>query len=330
MKTLLLSKKNVEKLLTMKDTIEAVKHAFMSFNKNLVKQPPIVSIEIPEEMGEIDIKCGYSEEEALIAVKSATGFKQNKELYNMPFIFAAINLFDSKTGYPICYMDGSLITGYRTGAAGGVAAQCLARKDSNVVGMIGTGSQAKMQAAALVEVLPIEVIKVFGETIEDMIAYKNAIEESLNVIVTICQTIEEAVIDADIIVTTTPSKTALIKKEWIKPGTHINAIGADMEGKQELDPRIFEGSRIVADSIRQCVERGEIQNPIREGIITEEDIHCEIGEILLGLKQGRVDEQEITIFDTTGMSVQDIFTASSIYKCAVEKGIGDWLEDFNL
>jgi len=329
MNTLLLSKNDVHNLITMKDTIDAVKRAYMSFNKSLVLQPPIVSMEIPENKGEIDIKSGYSAEEGLIAVKCATGFGDNKK-ENLPFLFATINLFDSKTGYPVCYMDGSLITGFRTGAAGGIAAQCLARKDSRLVGVIGTGTQARMQVAALLEVMPIDTVRVHGESYEEMVCYKDAIEAAYGVKVITCEDIKEAVIYSDIIVTATTSKKALINSAWVKPGTHINAIGADMEGKQELDPMLFKNAKIVADSISQCIERGEIQNPIKEGIIKREDIHCEIGEILLGTKSGRTDGQEITIFDATGMSVQDISTASSIYRVAQSKGIGQCISNFNL
>jgi ornithine cyclodeaminase/alanine dehydrogenase len=314
----------------MKDAIEAVKQGYMSYNNGMILQPPIVSIEIPENKGEIDIKAGYSREEEIIAVKSAAGFIDNQKLHNMPFIFATISLFHSITGYPICYMDGSLITGYRTGAAGAVAAQCLARKNSSTVGMIGTGAQAKMQVAALIEILPIKTVMVHGETYKDMITYKNAMESSFSISVNICDTAEAAVSNADIIVTATPSRTALLQKSWIKPGTHINAIGADMTGKQELEPDIFINAKIVADSIEQCIERGEIQNPIKAGLIKKEDIYGEIGEILLGRKEGRIDDQEITIFDATGMSAQDIFTASAIYRKATTDNIGIWLDNFNL
>ncbi len=330
MKTLLLSKKEVQGLLTMKDAIEAVREAYMAFNKGRFIQPPIMSIEMPAINAEIDFKAGYYEDTGVVAIKSAPGWFDNMSRRGLPFIFATINLFDPETGYPACYMDGSLITYYRTGAAGAVAAACLARRDSSTVGMIGTGMQAEMQIMALAEVMPIRIVKVHGETDAFMQNYKERIEAKLPLRVIPCGTAREAVADADIIVTATPSTKPLVKSEWIKPGTHINAIGSDTAGKQELYADVFKGAKIINDSIAQCVARGETRNAILAGVINERDIYGEIGEILLGAKDGRADDEEITIFDSTGMSAQDILTASAVYEKARRMGVGTVLEDFNL
>lgn len=330
MRTLLLSKKEVQALLTMKETIEAVREAYRAFNKNRFIQPPIMSIEMPAINAEIDFKAGYYEDTGVVAIKSASGWFDNASRHNLPFIFATINLFDPETGYPVCYMDGSLITYYRTGAAGAVAAACLARKDSSTVGVIGTGMQAEMQVMALAEVLPVKTVRVHGETDAFMRNYREKIEVRLPLEVVPCRTAQEAVADADIVVTATPSTKPLVRAEWIKPGAHINAIGSDAVGKQELYADVFKGAKIVNDSIAQCVARGETRNAILAGAISEEDIYGEIGEILLGMKDGRTGDAEITIFDSTGMSAQDILTASAVYDKARRLGVGTVLEDFNL
>jgi len=325
METLLLNQQEVSELLNMPDAIKAVEEAYKAYNLNKVQQPPIVSIDVAEHKGEIDIKACYSGISGMTSVKTAVGYWNNPEAYGLPTLLATICLFDGKTGYPVCIMDGRLITEYRTGAAGAVSAKVLARKDSKTVGVIGAGSQARMQLRALAEVLTIETVKVWSRSKEKLAGYKSDIEALLGINVVICDVPEESVAEADIVVTATPGKKAIILKDWIEKGTHIIAVGADMEGKQEIDPEIFSGAKIVVDSIDQCTLKGETQNPIKAGIISAKDIHAEIGEVLLGKKPGRVNDDEITIFDTTGMGVQDNTTAKIIYDWAVEKGLGQYL-----
>ena len=237
-------------------------------------------------------------------------------------MLATIMLLDGKTGYPLCIMDGSLITGYRTGAAGGLSARLLARKDSKKVAIIGAGNQARLQLKAICEVLNIESVKIWDTNTELLVAYKEEISKSLNLLVEICETAKDAVIDADIIVTTTPSKNMIVKDEWIKEGTHIIAIGADMAGKQELDTKIFRRAKIYVDSISQCVERGETRNSIMSGDIKISDIYAELGEVLLERKQARDNDTQVTIFDATGMGIQDNTLADLIYNKALSMGIG--------
>ena len=157
-------------------------------------------------------------------------------------------------------------------------------------------------------------------------SYLSDMENELDCRLSAVDSPELAVRNADIIITTTPGKTPIIKKDWVRPGTHIIAVGADMEGKQELDTALFQQAKIVVDNLEQCIARGEVQNPLRQGIIRRGDIHCEIGEILLGYKPGRVNETEITIFDTTGMAVQDNVTASKIYERALANQLGEYYD----
>ncbi len=322
METLILSKQDVGMLINMKDAITSVEQAYTDYCSNRVIQPPIVSIEDEENNGELDIKTCYSKSNQFISIKSASGYWDNPKVYNLPTMLATIMLIDGKTGYPLCIMDGSLITGYRTGAAGGLSARLLARKNSKKVAIIGSGNQARMQLKAICEVLNIESVKVWDTNTELLAAYKEEISKSLNLLVETCEIAKDAVIDADIIVTTTPSKNMIVKDEWIKEGTHIIAIGADMAGKQELDPKIFSRSKIYVDSISQCVERGETRNAIMSGDIKTTDIYAELGEILLKDKQGRDNDTQVTIFDATGMGIQDNTLADLIYNKALSMGIG--------
>lgn len=323
MKTLILNQNEVKSLMNMKDTIEEVESAYKSFNSGEVVQPPIQSIVLPELNAETDIKSSYSKATNMTCVKSAPGYWDNRKKYDMPTIFATIGLFDGNNGFPVCVMEASLITGIRTGAAGGVSVRALARKNSETVGIIGAGNQARMQLRAIKEVLPgIKLVKVWSPIASETEDYRKEMEAELDVRVEAYDLPMPVVVGSDIIVTVTPGNKAIVMDEWVTPGTHICAIGADVEGKQELDVNLFKRAKVVVDSIEQCVSGGETLNAIKAGVFKESDIYGEIGEVLLGKKAGRTSEEEITIFDSTGMGVQDNATATGIYHRAIEKSIG--------
>ena len=324
MKTLLLKKEEVRSLLKIEAVIASVEEGYKAYSAGKTIQPQIVSIELPEQNGEMDIKAGYSRNTRMISVKCASGFYDNQEKGTFPNSMSTVLLFNGDTGFPVCIMDGSLITGIRTGAAGAVSARLLARKDSKTAAVIGTGEQARMQILALKAVMDIKRVRIFGRSHEKMEAYQKEMSAQTDCHIELCATPEEAVKYADIIITATPSKSPIVKQEWVRPGTHIIAVGADMEGKQELEATLFQNARIVVDHIDQCITRGETQNPLRFGLIEETDIDCEIGQILLDSKKGRTNDQEITIFDMTGMAVQDNITATEIYERALAFQIGTY------
>ncbi|MDM8534608.1 ornithine cyclodeaminase family protein, partial [Clostridiaceae bacterium HSG29] len=248
MNTLLLSRKDVKQLLSMELAIESVKDAYKMFYHKQIEQPPIMSIDIKKHRGEMDIKSCYSLDNETISVKIASGYWNNPKNYSLPTMIAQIVIFDGKSGYPLCIMDGSLITGYRTGAAGGLSASLLARKSSKSIGVIGAGTQARMQVLAIKSVLDIEDVYVYSKDESQLKKYKEDIESSTDIHVHICYNAEDAVRRKDIIITTTPSTKAIVKKDWITNGMHIIAVGADMAGKQELESDIFKDARIFVDS----------------------------------------------------------------------------------
>lgn len=326
MKTLLLSIKDVKQALSMKEVISAVEDGYIAYNARKVQQPDIVSMEMPEYNGETDIKSCYNELNERISVKIASGFYNNGQINDLPTMIGTILLYDGKNGAPLCIMDGSLITGIRTGAAGAISSKMLARKDSKTVAVFGAGGQARMQIYALCEVMNIEEIRVYSEFQEKLTKYKEDIEENTNVKVILCDTPEKAMKGVDIAISTTPSKKYYIDKSLIKPGMHIVAVGADMAGKNEWDPEVFKEAKIVNDSIAQCISRGETRNAIISGVIKETDIYAEIGQLLAGEKPLRESDDEITIFDTTGMGIQDNVTAVMVYEMAKKKGLGEYFE----
>ena len=319
---IILSQNEVKSCLPMSEAIRAVREAYIAFAKGRVKMPPVMHLDVSQYNGEVDIKSGYIEDLGLIGTKIASGFYDNYKL-GLPPGIAVIILMDLKTSMPVAIMDGTYVTAYRTGAAGAVAAKALARKDSNIIGVVGAGTQARMQVLALREVFSLKKIKVWDINTTERDRYVEEMSEQLKIPIEPAEDVKNAVTETDIIVTVTPSRKALVMKEWIQEGVHINAIGADGPGKQELDPFIVKrADKVVVDSLNQCRIIGEIQHALADGLITEDDVYAEIGEILIGEKIGRETSEEITLFDATGLAAQDIAAANIVYKQAKEKGIG--------
>jgi alanine dehydrogenase len=328
-KTLLLKKEEVRGLISMTNVIGAVEEAYKAFNSDQVEQPDYIGMHLPSPGSEIDFKLSHYKANQLISMKTSSGgFAENPTAFGLPSGMGTILLFDARSGALICVMDGSLITGLRTGAAGAVSVKVLARKDARRITSIGTGNQARMQIRAIREVMNIKEIHAWDNSADTLSHYKTDIESEFGIPVVIARSKKEAVEQADILITTTRGKGSLVAADWVRPGTHIVAIGTDQRGKQELDPEVFRNAKVVVDSIAQCSEKGETWHPLDRRIITQHGIHGEIGEILLGRKAGRERDDEVTIFDSTGMAIQDNTTASKIYSNAIENSVGTFLEFF--
>ena len=220
----------------------------------------------------------------------------------------------------------------RTGAAGAVAAKYLSREDSKVAGFVGAGVQARTQLEALLIVRPnLSRIIVYDINKSSMAHFSEEAKTRYGIPAEGVNSVEDAVKNADIVITTTPVRTPIIKAEYIRPGAHINAIGADAPGKQELDTQILKQARTVIDNWEQASHGGEINVALSKGLITREHIYAELGEIVTGEKLGRESEEQITVFDSTGLAIQDISSASEIYKKLIsDKGVASTLEKIEL
>lgn len=321
MTTLLLTKDQVRNLIRMPDVITAVEDAFRAFSGGEVEQPPYMGLHLSQPGAEIDFKACYHAGMEQVSLKASSGgFRDNPGRFGLPNGMGTVLLFDGISGALLCAMDGSLLTGFRTGAAGAVSVRAMARADAQVLAMIGTGNQARMQVRAIREVMGIERIHAWGRSPAGLAAFKADMEADFGLQVVAAGSAQEAVAKADIVVTTTRASGIVLRAGWLRPGTHVVAIGADQAGKQELDPEIFRDARIIADSRVQCLEKGEVQHALRAGIVA--DVHAEIGEVLLGRVPGRQSRDQITIFDSTGMAIQDTTTAALILRLAQERGIG--------
>lgn len=307
--TYLLSRADVEKALAMPEAVEAVEAAFRAYGEGRAQMPPKPYLQF--EKGDLRAMPAYLPDLGMAAVKNVNVHTGNVEL---PTVMGTITLFDPDTGFPLAIMDATYLTAVRTGAASGVAARYLAREDSAVVGFIGAGAQADFQLAGLVTTVPgIEKVLVCDVEPDRSQGFAERSAASYHVEARACA-LAEAVGSADIVTAITPVRQPVIRREHVRPGTHINAIGADAPGKQELEPAILQAAKIVVDNWEQASHGGEINVALSQGLIRREDIYADIGEVVTGRKPGRQHAEEITVFDSTGLAIQDVACAAHVFR----------------
>jgi alanine dehydrogenase len=322
-RTLILSKDIVEGLVDIKESMKVIESAFRSMDKRRSQMPPKIYIHLDKYSGDFRAMPAFLEDQDRCALKWVNVHPDNKSR-GLPSVMAVIILSDPQNGFPLCIMDGTCATNLRTGAAGGVAAKYLARKDSGVIGMVGCGAQAETQLLALKELFAITGVKAWGhkESVSKRFV-KNMRPSGLNI--KIAKDLRSCVEGCDIIITTTPSRKPLVKRKWLKMGVHINAIGADARGKEELEPKILKDAKIVVDSWEQASHSGEINVPLKKGLISKSDICADIGQIVTRKRRGRRNKAEITVFDSTGLAIQDVAISNLIYKTALRRGRGTYI-----
>lgn len=317
----LISQQEVASLLSLEKTIEAVEKAFCQYAQGKAITPPVLSLMIPSQEGEIDAKFCYMDGLAMAGGKLVSFYERNAAK-GLPSVTGTIILLDGSTGELLAVMDGAYITTARTGALGALSAKYLARPNSREVAVIGSGTQARIQIEALRLVLPeITTVRVFSRTRANREAYAKEMQAELGIDVRAVDSVREAVERADIVITTTNAREPLVEDKWLKPGVHIIDIGADGEGMQELDPAIFRRARVFCDSLDQCAIIGELQHPLKEQILTREQV-TELGDVIIGKAPGRQSDDEITVFDSTGVAIQDLAVGHLVYQAAEAGGIG--------
>ena len=329
MKTLLLNKDDVGEVIDLDAVFSAVENGYRSFNSGKVIQPDFMSVELPDSHACIDFKGGLDLDSGYITLKSsAGGYKGNPDL-GLPTGMNTVMLFEANTGALKCVMDGTWITGCRTAAAGAISVKYLAREDAKTLSIIGAGNQARRQLRAILRVRDFTEVRVWNASPDALDAYVREMSAETGFDIRKCATAEEAVRAADVVVTTTRAhRGPIVQRDWLKPGTHVVAIGSDMPDKQELSVDIFKDAKVVNDSVDLCVKYGDTHHAVEQGVIGREDIHAEIGDIILGKKAGRENPDEITVFDSVGMAIQDTATVAMLYRAAVEKGLGSEYEFF--
>ena len=318
--TLVIPRSVIEQIFDMESGLKVVEEAFRQHGLGKARMPSKIYLDIPEYNGDFRAMPAFIPDLKAAGLKWVNSHADNPER-GYPTVMAVLVLNDPETAWPLAIMDATYITMMRTGAGGGVAAKYLARKDSEVVALVGCGVQAESQLDALQRVLDFKKVTLYDpheaaiKTLTNM--FKGASYEFV-----VTGSVEECVKEADIVVTTTPCRKPVVMKGWLKDGTHINAIGADAAGKQELDPEILKRGKVIVDDFAQACHSGEVNVPLRDQVMRREDIYSSIGEVIAGLKKGRENDSEITIFDSTGLAIQDMGSARFIYEKCVDQGLG--------
>lgn len=311
-KTLLLSRSDVASLLTMEATLAAVEAAFLAHGRGEARMPPKVYLGLESFDGDLRAMPAYVAGAA--GVKWVNSHPHNPERYGLPAVMGLYILSDPATAFPLAIMDATLITAMRTGAAAAIASKHLARPGARTLGLIGCGVQARylLDAHRAIFTGGLEVLAadVSVEASERFARESGARATS----------IEEAA-GCDVVCTATPCRAPVVSRAWVRPGAHLNAMGADAPGKQELDPAILGEARVVIDDWAQATESGEVNVPLHDGSLSREAIHATLGEVIAGKRPGR-EHARITVFDSTGLAVQDAAVAQVVYAAARARGAG--------
>jgi len=323
--TLILNRENVISVLDMKDCMDVVEKAFEELAKGTAVLPLRTPITPPDGLSLY--MPAYLKEMKALACKVVTVYKNNPKKFNMPVVIGKVLLQDPETGDVVCIMDGGYLTAVRTGAVSGVATKYLARKDENqVAGIFGTGVQAQMQLWAVAIARKLSKAIVYDISDESANAFIKEMGKKLNLEIIKAENPDQ-VLEADIICTATSSATPIFDGKKVKKGTHINGIGSHTPNARELDSEIIMRSRFIGDSKEACFsEAGDIILPVKEGVIDESHFYGELGDVIIGKVESRINDEEITIFKSNGLAIQDVATAKLIYDKALETNTGTNIE----
>ncbi len=327
MEILLLHEREIRGLIGPLQALPVVRASFIELARGHAVLPGVINLDVPKSGAEVHVKGAYLQESPFFSIKVASGSYDNPAR-GLPVGSGIVLVFDAGTGFPRSVLfDNGYLTELRTGAAGALAADLLAKHDVERVGIVGVGSQARYQLTALVQVRTPERVIAYGRSEAKATAYAREMEAREGVRVLPANTVEQAVRGSDLVITVTPSREPLVRPDWVGPGTHITAVGSDGPEKQELDVGVLKkADKIVADRLDQCLRIGEIHHAVDAGALRAADVYAELGEIAAGLKPGRTSEDEITIADLTGVGVQDAAVANFVVDAALKRGVGKVLE----
>ena len=323
--TLLLTRCDVAALLTVEECTEAVERAFKMYGEGKTQRPGVLGVHAQD--GGFHIKAGVLQlDRSYFAAKINANFPENPKRLGLPTIQGVIILSDAANGYPLAVMDSTEITSQRTAAATAVAAKYLARPGSKNLSICGCGNQGRVSLRALKSFFPLEQVFAYDVDSTQAEKFANDLSAELGMSIKAVTQLDDAVPQSDICVTCTPSRQFFLKPEHIAPGTFIAAVGADNEDKQELDPTLLRQSKVVADILEQCATIGELHHALDQKLMMKEQVHAELGEVVAATKAGRTSSDEIIIFDSTGMALQDVVSAAFVYEKAKNTGAGTTIE----
>jgi alanine dehydrogenase len=312
----LLSRSDVERLLTPDECIAAVEDAFRQHA--LGKAPPPGILGLHAKDGGFHIKAALlTLDRPYFAAKTNANFPHNGARHGLPTIQGVVVLCDAVTGQPLAVMDSMAITALRTAAATAVAAKYLARRECRTALICGCGAQAAAQLRALFRVRNLERIQAYDHDAEKLHGFAAALGAETGVPITAVTDLPAAVAASDLVVTCTTARRWFIAHEMVRPGTFVAGVGADNEDKQELDPALLASGKLVTDLTEQCAAIGDLHHAVVAGAMSASDVHAQLGEIVAGLKRGRESEEEIIVFDSSGTALQDVAAAAAVYRRAL-------------
>ena len=326
--TLILNSSEIKKCVQLNgQLIPIIEDAFKSLALGKTTMPPILRLDIEKYHGESDVKAAYIDGLDSYAIKVASGFFNNPNL-GLPSSNGLMILLDSKTGVlKSVLLDKGYLTDVRTAIAGAIAAKHLSNPESSNVGIIGAGIQAKMQLEALLLVRNIKTAYIWSRDSKKTNKFVQNIKDKINIKIIACESPEQTVNLSEIVITATPSKSPIIKSEWLKKGLHITAMGSDAEMKNELDPKIIKDcDYYIPDSQSQTSILGELNHAIKAGLVSAEKKYNELGSVIINSNLGRSNINDVTVADLTGTGVQDTAIARHTYKISADSGFGIMIE----
>ena len=320
-KTLLLRRSDVEELLSLRECIDAVGEIFRLQGEGKVPTPGILGVNAPR--GGLHVKAGLlpGGRDYFVAKLNAN-FPGNNTHFGLPTIQGVIVVFDANNGVPLAILDSIDITIKRTAAASALAAKYLARKESSIATICGCGQQGRAQLRTVLLVLPLTKIYAFEVNERAAMNFRNELSPELKIDIEPVRDLTSAIQNSDVCITCTTANESFVRKEDVRPGTFIAAVGADAEHKQEIDSALIASAKVVADSLEQSCAIGDVHHAIADGLMRKEDVYAELCEIVAGQRIGRVADDEIIVFDSTGVAIEDAVAAVAVYERALTDGIG--------
>jgi len=319
--TLLLRRSDIEGLLSPGDCMAAVENVFRLQGQGKIPAPGILGVKAPG--GGMHVKAGLlpGDRNYLVAKLNAN-FPGNNAHFGLPTIQGVIVVFDAENGVPLTILDSIDITLKRTAAASAVAAKYLARKDSSVATICGCGQQSRAQLRAALLVLPLTKIYAFDVNKRAAIKFSKELSRELKIDIELVRDLASAIQKSDVCITCTTANEFFVRKGDVRPGTFVAAVGADAEHKQEIDPDLIASAKVVADSLDQSCAIGDVHHAIAHGLMRKGDVYAELCEIVAGHKIGRDTDDEIIVFDSTGVAIEDAVASAAVYERALANGIG--------
>ena len=320
MQTLLLNDDDVHENANMAELVPAIEEAFAAFERGDAQMPPKSYIDLPQYNGDFRSMPAYMDagDWDAAGIKWVNVHPDNGDKFDLPTVMGTMVYSSPETAFPLAIMDGTELTMKRTGAAAAVATDHLAVEDASSLGIVGAGVQSYTQLEAISTVRDIGDVVVSDLDEERVARFIDAFEGEFDVR---AGTVEEAA-SCDVLSTVTPVESPIVPRDAVGEHTHVNAMGADAEGKHELADEVLLDAKLVIDDHEQTTHSGEINVPYGEGVLTDEDIYGTIGEIVVGEKEGRTTADGITVFDSTGLAIQDVAAAHVVYEHADENDNG--------